>query len=246
MTTKNIKIILFASLIAVMVIPLSGIDQAVAEKQTNENNFVSMILADNPKSSLVVAELSFPENQTALSIEIAYLLELADNNPEMRNMVDTAINNLRPLMEENRISLATDKPINEIQPDYHKSLYDYQVTAWVEYPCQNGWLVCKSLTNNNNIDRGTTFSTQVAIEKNPDGEDLQFHHKIKNTSGYSKTITSIHFGSFKDMDKRTTEGCNPPLVKTLNYRNNQSHDIRYCVLDGIEQGDRANLSMYIR
>lgn len=249
MTLKNTKAILFASLIAAMILPFSGM--ANAESSTYDSTY-----SDNP-SKFILTEVTFPKGQEQLAKEITNLLEFGENNPEMRSIVDSSMNNLKPLMIEYRLSLISENgnSIDDIydniyvQPDYHKpnhnSLYDFQVTAWVEYPCQGQWLICKSSTNNNNIDRGTTFSTTVPIEKNPTGRDLQFHHKIKNTSGYSQSVNVLHFGSFMDMDEQRSVGCKV-LNQTLNYRNNQSHDVRYCVLQGIEEGDRAQLSMIIR
>lgn len=199
-------------------------------------------------SKYIIEEVSFPAGQEELAGEITKLLILGENNPELKPMVNSSMELLGPLMNEYRLGLVSDS--TEIQSDYHKprhrSLYDYQVTAWVEYPCQGQMLICKSLTNNNNVDRGTTFSTRVAIDSNPTGADLQFHHKIKNTSGYAKRVTSYHFGSFMDMSASANIGCSQPRVHTLNYAVNQSHDIRFCILQGIAQGDRADLSMIVR
>jgi len=235
------KTILFAGLITAIILSFSGVVNA--ESSTYDSMF-----SETP-TKYILTEVTFPEGQEELAKEITNLLILGENNPEMKSIVDKSIQNLQPLMIEKGLSLISEQNNNDIQTDYHKprhgSLYDFQVTAWVEYPCQGQWLICKSHTNNNNIDRGTNFSTTVPIEKNPTGRDLQFHHKIKNTSGYSQSVNVLHFGSFMDMDEQRSVGCKV-LNQTLNYRNNQSHDVRYCILQGIEQGDRAQLSMIIR
>jgi len=233
---------LITGIIVTMLLSFSLVGVAYAEPSAFDGTY-----SENP-SKTILTEVTFPDGQEELAREITNLLTYAENNPEVKLMVDNSMEYLTPLMDEYMISLATESN-TDIQTDYHisrhYSLYDYQVTAWVEYPCQGQWLICKSSTNNNNIDRGQTFSTTVPIEYNPTGRDLQFHHKIKNTSGYSKSITVVHFGSFMDMDAGRSVGCDP-LYQTLNYRNYQSHDVRYCILHGIEQGDRAQLSMIIR
>ena len=250
MNNKNFKeVSLLFSVIFVLVILVLNIDSVFAITDTETTVFDSTYSTEPTK--YILTEITFPKGQAELASEITKLFTLGETNPKYQNMVNISIKNLKPLMLEKGISLVSDQENkNEIQIDYHKtkhtSLYNYQVTAWIEYPCQGHWLNCKSNTNNNNIDAGTTFSTRIAIENNPTGEDLQFHHKIKNTSGYTKKITSYHFGSFMNMDQQMNVGCSQPKVHTLNYVVNQSHDIRFCILQGIEQGDRADLSMHIR
>lgn len=250
MINKNFKkTALLASVIFVLAIGVSGIDSAFAMTVKEATVFDSTYSTEPTK--YILTEITFPEGQIELANEITKLLILGETNPEYQNVVDKSMKNLKPLMLEKGLSLLSeiDNEI-EIQTDYHKprhtSLYDYRVTAWVEYPCQGHWLNCKSNTNNNDIDVGTPFSTRIPLENNPTGADLQFHHEIKNISGYAKRVTSYHFGSFMDMSASANVGCSQPRVHTLNYAVNQSHDIRFCILQGIAQGDRADLSMYLR
>jgi len=246
MTTKTIKTILFASLIAAMILPFSGMQ--IAEANIDDGL---------PLDTSAYKELTMPKNQENVGKKAYGILNAMEkvSNDKAREALEKQLEDMTDEMLEagivpadwyesdkeywnERRASALSKEVDnsaEIKPvSYITSVShnDFRVTLYQTYWCYWGLLNCS--TNESSSDTDTPYSegTYAVLPSYATYGNLEAHHKIKKLTSGSDTVSTTNYLNVK-YNGSWVHTCNGSYdawlsgigaIKTLNYcPNNNSN-----------------------